>query len=301
MENFKITVPFLGISKRVDAFLAGAVEGRFSRTQIKRALQAHQVFLNGKPAGPSSHVEQGDVVEGTFPDVEISGLLPENFPLRVIYEDESFLVIDKPAGLVVHPGIGNKSGTLVHALLGRGSRYSNLGGLARPGIVHRIDKDTSGLLLVAKDNRAHRKLQSQFAARSLSKIYLAFVKGSVEYEQGHVDFPIGRHPKIRQKMAVVKDEKAKPAQTFYRVLKRFYGATLLQVKIETGRTHQIRVHMAHIGYPVMGDILYGGPAAPRNMLHAWKLELDHPVTGKRMAFESPIPQDFQNYEKSLHP
>ena len=225
-----------------------------------------------------------------------SSLQPEQIPVNVIYEDESLLVVDKPAGMVVHPGAGNKKGTLVHALLGRGTTLS-MGDTKvkdRPGIVHRLDKETSGLLIVAKNNEAHRKLQDQFESRTVTKIYTALVSGRVDFEEGHIEDPLSRHLKIRRKMAVSKSELAKEALTKYRVLERFGFSTLLKVRILTGRTHQIRVHLAHLGHPVLGDELYGKKeSAPRLCLHASKIEFTHPKTGKMMFFESPLPPEFE--------
>lgn len=257
-------------------------------------FQQGLIRLNGKPAKPKALVKEGDLIEGSLPAARITALSPETIPLNVLFEDNDILVIDKPAGMVVHPGAGNKEGTLVHALLGRGSELSSLGGHQRPGIVHRLDKETSGLLLVAKNNRAHRALQSQFEARSLSKTYTALVKGKVEFEEGHVSEPIDRHAKIRRKMAVSYSETAREAETRYRVLKRFRYATLLEVKLLTGRTHQIRVHMAHLGHPVVGDELYGTrQPGERLALHASKIEFAHPTTEAIMSFKSEWPQDFK--------
>ena len=292
--SIDLTVPKILDPKRFDAYLAEALQGKFSRQEAKRNIETAAVLLNGKPARPRDLVRAGDRIQGELLTEQKGLLEPENIPLKVIYEDESIIVIDKPVGLVVHPGAGNKKGTLVHALLGRKSKLSSMGESNRPGIVHRLDKDTSGVLIVAKNNPAHRALQSQFASHSLSKTYLALVKGRLEYEEGRLEQALGRDPKIRQKMAVSRDETAKPAQTLYKVLKRFHYSTLVEIKLITGRTHQIRVHMQHLGHPVVGDPLYGTTAssaqrAPRLALHAWKIEFSHPKTDKIMKFESPIP------------
>lgn len=283
---------------RFDAYLTRALAGKFSRGEAKSAIEKAAVFLNEKPARARTLVREGDHIHGECSAEEKWPLTPENIPLKIIYEDESILVIDKPVGLVVHPGAGNKKGTLVHALLGRKSTLSSLGGSVRPGIVHRLDKDTSGLLIVAKDNFSHRVLQAQFASRSLSKTYVALVKGRLEYEEGRLEQPLARDPKIRQKMAVSREDSAKPAQTLYKVLKRFRYATLVELKLITGRTHQIRVHMQHLGHPVVGDTLYGvaslsTPCPPRLALHASKIEFLHPKTGKLMKVESPIPPEMK--------
>lgn len=288
-----LTVPKLYDPKRFDAYLTEALAGRISRSQAKAGIEKAAVLLNGKPARARDLVREGDRIQGELVSEEKWPLEPENIPLKVIYEDDSLIVIDKPVGLVVHPGAGNKKGTLVHALLGRNSRLSSVGEAQRPGIVHRLDKDTSGVIVVAKDNIAHRKLQSQFASHSLSKTYLALVKGRLDYEEGRLEQAIARDPKVRQKMAVSREDSARPAQTLYKVLKRYKYATLVQVQLITGRTHQIRVHMQHLGHPVVGDVLYGTGNAPRLALHASKIEFLHPKTGKMMKFESPMPAEMK--------
>jgi len=287
-------VPSLYGPKRIDVYLSELLKGRFSRQELKAVLQNGGILLNGKSAKPRILVKEGDLIEGSLPAAQATTLFAEKLPLNVIFEDDDLLVIDKPAGMVVHPGAGNKKGTLVNALLGHGSALSSLGGHQRPGIVHRLDKETSGLLLVAKNNRAHRVLQSQFESRTLSKTYTALVKGKVEFEEGHVSEPIGRHGKIRQKMAVSHSETARDAETRYRVLKHFRTSTLLEVKTLTGRTHQIRVHMAHLGTPVAGDELYGTKRPGERLgLHASRIEFAHPTTGAIMSFKSELPNDFK--------
>lgn len=277
--------------KRLDAYLTEALSRKFSRQEIKFALNQSELLLNGKRVKPKSLIKEGDLLEGLLPleEKEFS-IKAEKIDLKIVYEDKNVLVIDKPAGMVVHPASGHKQGTLVNALLGKGSVLSSLGEKERPGIVHRLDKDTSGLLIVAKDNESHRKLQEQFASRTLSKTYLALVKGRVEFEEGHISKSISRDEKIKFKMAVSSKESAKDAETVYKVLKRFRYSTLLQVKILTGRTHQIRVHFANLGHPVVGDVLYGNrDADSRLALHAWKIEFSHPKSGKKVACESEIP------------
>ena len=297
MRNIQETVSSVYTPKRIDVYLTGALGGQFSREEIKNALQKGKILLNGETAKPRTLVKEGDLIEGAISSVKDSPLSPETLPIRIVYEDDWLLVVDKAAGMVVHPGAGHKKGTLVHALLGKGVALSSVGDKTRPGIVHRLDKETSGLLLVAKNNQAHRLLQAQFASRSLSKTYTALVKGRVEFEEGRICEPIGRDRKIRQKMAVVKDERGREAETHYRVLKRFPHATLLEIKLLTGRTHQIRVHFAHLGCPVVGDAMYGRESAGRRLsrrhaLHASKISFTHPKTGKIMEFESPLPDDF---------
>lgn len=294
--KIELIVKKLYVTQRIDAYLTEALAGKFSRQEVKSSIKNGTVFLNEKTARPRDPVKEDDRIHGMLVTEEKWPLEPENIPLKVLYEDESLLVVDKPVGLVVHPGAGNKKGTLVHALLGRKAALSSLGDTSRPGIVHRLDKDTSGLLIVAKDNFSHRALQSQFAGRSLSKTYVALVKGSLEYEEGRLEQSLARDPKNRQKMAVSREDSAHTAQTLYRVLKRFRYTTLLEIKLITGRTHQIRVHMQHLGHPVVGDPLYGNVAAGaspkgRLALHASKIEFLHPKTGKLMKVESPIPPE----------
>ena len=307
MTDFQVTVPFVDSGKRIDSFLVGVLNQKFSRQEIKVFFKTSQVFVNEKLVKPRYIIKEGDRVRGKVETQPVVHLKPESIDVKVLYEDESLLVIDKPAGMVVHPGAGNRSGTLVHALLGRNVSLSTIGGGERPGIVHRLDKETSGLLVVAKTNAAHRKLQSQFAERTVSKTYMALVVGRLEFEEGTIDQPIGRHPKIRQKMAVTSLEKGREAVTRYRVLKRFRNATLLEAKLHTGRTHQIRVHFAHMGHPVVGDAVYGNeskknrgglppaaePVGSRHALHAARFEFLHPNSDKLMKFESPLPEDFK--------
>ena len=291
-----LTVDVLSTARRIDSYLAQKFSNAFSRVEIKRCLVDGKILLNGRKAKPRTPLKQGDRVTGELDSVRIITATAQSLPIQVIHEDKELFVIDKPSGLVVHPGAGHSKGTLVNALLGRQARLSTVGGPLRPGIVHRLDKDTSGLLLVAKSNYAHRMLQSQFASRSLSKTYLALVRGQIEYEEGRVEAPIGRDKKVKLKMSVSASGDGKYALTLYRVLRRFHHATLLEIKLVTGRTHQIRVHMRHLGHPVAGDTLYGGPreaSEPRLALHAAKIEFLHPKTGKLMTFESPIPAEMK--------
>ena len=226
----------------------------------------------------------------------------EDIPLRVVYEDGDLVVIDKPAGMVVHPAPGHGSGTLVHALLGRGGAWSAAGGEARPGIVHRLDKGTSGLIVAARTDVAHRALAAQLADRTLSRTYLAVVDGRLRDDAGELEGPIGRHPRDRKRMAVVAGGRF--ARTRYQVVERKRTHTLLRCDLDTGRTHQIRVHLAALGHPVAGDADYGAraqgaPRAPRPMLHAWRLRLRHPRDGREMSFEAPPPPDFEAYWAQL--
>jgi 23S rRNA pseudouridine1911/1915/1917 synthase len=220
---------------------------------------------------------------------------PEAIPLEVVYEDGDLVVIDKPAGMVVHPAPGHQSGTLVHALLGRGGTWSVAGGATRPGIVHRLDKGTSGLIVVARNDQSHRALAAQLGDRSLSRTYLAIVRGRVKSDSGELEGPIGRDPKERKRMAVVSG--GRYARTRYEVVERRVRHTLLRCDLDTGRTHQIRVHVAAMGHPVAGDPDYGGRelGLSRPMLHAWRLRLRHPRTGAEMSFEAAPPADFADF------
>ena len=242
----------------------------------------------------------GDVVEYEPPRQEDVAASPEAIELEVVYEDEDIVVINKPPGMVVHPAPGHHSGTLVHALLGRGGSWSAAGGAARPGIVHRLDKGTSGLIVAARNDVSHRALASQLSDRTLSRSYLAIARGLMRAEAGELEGPIGRHPKDRLRMAVVSGGRF--ARTRYEVVERRSGHTLLRCDLETGRTHQIRVHLAALGHPIAGDAEYGGrrPGEPqRPMLHAWRLRLRHPRTRVEMSFEVSPPADFEAFWASL--
>ena len=256
--------------------------------------------LNGARPRASDHVAAGDVIELEVPPARPGAAAAEPIALRVVYKDEDLVVIDKPAGMVVHPAPGHHSGTLVNALLGLGGTWSTTGGEERPGIVHRLDKGTSGLIVAARNDLAHRALAAQLADRSLSRTYLAIVRGSVQGQAGELEGAIGRHPKERKRMAVVASGRF--ARTRYQVVARRRTHTLLRCDLDTGRTHQIRVHLAALGHPIAGDAEYGGrrpnePAHP--MLHAWRLRLRHPRTAADMTFEAPPPADFETFWASV--
>ena len=256
--------------------------------------------INGKVARASARVSAGDVVEYTIPDARpATKAFAEEIPLEVVYEDDDLVVIDKPAGMVVHPAPGHHEGTLVHALLGRGGDWSTSGGEARPGIVHRLDKGTSGLIVAARNDVAHSALAAQLRDRTLSRTYLAIARGKVKNDAGELEGPIGRHPRERKRMAIVAG--GRYARTRYRVIERKRTHTLLRCDLDTGRTHQIRVHLAAMGHPVAGDAEYGGrePGLHRPMLHAWRLRLRHPATGTEMSFEAPPPEDFNDFWASV--
>lgn len=280
-----------------------------SRAQIQRLIKTGHVVLAGKPVcDPSQKVRAGEIYTLTLPPPEPAKPQAESLPLDIAYEDKDLLVVNKQAGMVVHPAAGNRHGTLVNALLAHCKKtLSGIGGVARPGIVHRLDKDTSGLMVVAKNDKAHQGLADQFNDRTLSRVYQTLVWGVPLPVKGEIEGNIGRHPKTRQKMAVVA-RGGKPALTYYRVLKTFGSiASLVECKLATGRTHQIRVHMAHIQHPVIGDPVYGrrrGPKAekgalarlqafPRQALHAGEITFRHPRTGKTLHFKAVLPDDMK--------
>ncbi|WP_324717654.1 RluA family pseudouridine synthase [Carboxydochorda subterranea] len=300
-REITLTVPPEAHGLRVDAYLAQFTEVGPSRAFVQRLITRGNVLLNGRPAKPAHRVAEGDEVWVLVPPPERpEDLQPEAIPIDVVYEDEHLLVINKPRGMVVHPGVGNFSGTLVNALLAHSPRLSGIAGVMRPGIVHRLDKDTTGLLVVAKTNDAHLGLTRQLKERTIHRIYWAIVRGQPGVEAGLVDAPIGRHPHDRLRMAVVPE--GRPAVTRFTVLERFGAYSLLEVKLETGRTHQIRVHMAYIGHPIAGDPVYGAGRGHKargelglkaQALHARELVFVHPVTGRPMHFVAPLPEDME--------
>lgn len=278
---------------RLDVFLAR--ESGLTRSAVKNAVEKCGAAVNGTPRFKSGYeLRAGDEVEFEPPAPEPLEAEAADIPIEIIYEDENFAVINKPRGMVVHQASSYRANdTLVNALLFRLKDLSSINGVIRPGIVHRLDKDTTGLLVVAKNDEAHRSLQSQIAAKTAKRIYIALTDGNFREESGVIDAPIGRSRRDRKKMAVV--EGGRRAVTHYTVLERFGRYTLVRFELETGRTHQIRVHSAHIGHPVTGDAVYGGSTAlfkGGQLLHAGRLELDDPATGERKVFEAPLPEDF---------
>lgn len=297
-QKVELTVAEEMSGKRLDSVLAGMMP-EYSRSFIQKLFENGSITVGGDPCSEKKRkAAAGDIVEITIPQPERLEVEAEDIPLDIVYEDDELLVVDKPAGMVVHPAPGNHSGTLVNALMYHcGDALSSINGVIRPGIVHRIDKDTSGLLMVAKTDRAHNALSAQLAEHSITRRYKAIVYSNIKEDEGTVDKPIGRDPGNRLRNAVVYTN-SKNAVTHYRVLERFGGFTLVEAVLETGRTHQIRVHMAYIRHPLLGDTLYG-PAknrygATRQMLHAGVLGFVHPVTGEYMEFNSPLPQDFED-------
>jgi 23S rRNA pseudouridine1911/1915/1917 synthase len=291
---------------RLDAWLAARLPA-LSRARVKALIGSALVLVDGAPARASLRVREGQRAVLTVPPPAAAAPAPEDIPVPLVHEDAHLLVIDKPAGLVVHPGAGRAGGTLVNALLARVSDLSGVGGVLRPGIVHRLDRGTSGLLLVAKDDATHRALAAQFASRTVDKEYLALVLGVPSRPRGEIDSPIGRDPANRQRMKA-RAPRGRDARTSFEVSERLDGAALLRVRLHTGRTHQIRVHLASIGHPVAGDATYGGTRTPgsrhaaaraalqaleRPALHAFRLSFTHPATGERLTFTSPLPADLE--------
>lgn len=287
--------------KRIDAALASAGL-EHSRSTLASWIKDGQVLVNGQPVKSSYKVKSGDKIRITVPDTKSVAIQPENIPLDIVYEDDDLLVVNKEQGMVVHPAAGHAGGTLVNALLFH-APLSSINGEFRPGIVHRIDRDTSGLLMVAKNDRAHQALAAELKAHKTERYYYALVKGEFKEDHGTVDAPIGRHPKDRKKQAVVAG--GREAVTHFEVLERFHGYTLLRLALETGRTHQIRVHMQYIGHPVVGDATYGhqqellGVSLKGQLLHAKTLVLTQPTTGEKMTFDSPLPSSFERVLKAL--
>ena len=285
---------------RLDKWLATKEE--LSRTEIVRLLEEGNILVNGKKVKPSYAVKEEDKITINKPQPKETLLKEEDIPIEIVYEDNDMLVVNKPKGLVVHPGNGNPDGTLVNAIRHHcKDTLSGIGGEIRPGIVHRLDKDTSGLLMIAKNDKTHIALSEQIASRQVKKTYIALVRGIVKENEATINMPIGRSTKDRKKMAVQKN--GKEAITHFKVLKRYQGYTLLEVKIDTGRTHQIRVHLSEIGYPVVGDSIYSNGKNPFGIegqaLHAASLEFKHPVTGNIMHLEAKLPDYFKKTLEEL--
>ncbi|MDH7502603.1 MAG: RluA family pseudouridine synthase [Verrucomicrobiota bacterium] len=307
-QSQTLMVPCDVSAKRLDVFLQREFPC-ISRSTLARLIRDGHVLVNGVTVKPSHQPRQGEQITIAWPELRPATPEPEPIPLDILYEDETLIVLNKPAGLVVHPAAGAPAGTLVNALLYhcRGE-LSGIAGVARPGIVHRLDRDTSGLMVVAKNDAGHLALSRQFARRHIEKVYHALVCGKLEPEAGEISAPIARHPSHRKMMAVI--DKGRPAITAYRTIEIFRGATLVEARPRTGRTHQIRVHFKHIGFPLVGDKSYGkrpnaklfedtGYVAPRQMLHAQRLSFVHPLTQQTLTFEAPWPADFAEAVRQL--
>ena len=290
--------------ERIDALLARTIED-LSRSAAQRLIEQGAVLIEGRAVQKNTRCQAGDRITVTMPTTEEIDLVPQNLPLDVMYEDDDLIVVNKARGMVVHPAPGHPDGTLVNALLWHcGDSLSGIGGEKRPGIVHRIDKDTSGLLIVAKNDFAHQALSAQLADRSLSRVYEAVVRGRLREESGIIDRPIGRHPTDRKRMAIV-ERTGRPAVTHWEVLTRYNGYTQIRCRLETGRTHQIRVHMASIGHPLLGDGVYGAPSPEKGLegqcLHARELKFVHPRTGEHVHLVTELPTWFTDVLARLGP
>jgi 23S rRNA pseudouridine1911/1915/1917 synthase len=308
-EPIEIEVPEEVNKQRVDAFLAERFE-KYSRSLLRRAIVEGTVTVNGELVKPSFKLHPGQLISIRLPEIPVEGPVPEDIPLDILFEDDFMVVVNKPPAMVVHPARGNWSGTLTAALAFHFDQLSQVAGVTRPGIVHRLDRDTSGAIMVAKTDTAHQGLAAQFEARTIKKSYLAIVRGTPSRDAEVVEAPIGHHPYQREKMSVrADDESSKAARTVFHVQERLGKFSLLRAEPTTGRTHQIRVHAAHIGHPVFCDKLYSGRSQilrgelakdgseevllGRQALHAWRLELKHPISGEPVKFEAPLPTDIQ--------
>ena len=290
------------MDERLDKFLSAMLPDQ-SRSYLQKIIKDGNVLVNGEPKKSSYRLEDGDEVTADLPELKSPDIEPENIPLDILYEDDSILMVNKPKGMVVHPSAGHYTGTLVNAVLWHcQGQLSGINGVSRPGIVHRIDKDTTGVLVVCKNDAAHNAVAAQLKEHSITRKYRAIVHGVIKEDEGTVDAPIGRHPTERKKMASgVKN--GKRAVTHYRVLERFQGYTYVECQLETGRTHQIRVHMASIHHPLLGDTVYGPAQDSHHLegqtLHAMVLGLIHPVTGEYLEVEAPLPEYFENLLKKF--
>nr|WP_317365451.1 RluA family pseudouridine synthase [uncultured Blautia sp.] len=280
---------------RIDRYLAEQCP-EFSRSYLQKLLKEQKVTADDKPVKANYKIQPGVQIQVEVPDMEVPDILPENIPLDILYEDDYLLVVNKPKGMVVHPAAGHTEGTLVNAVMAHcGDNLSGINGVLRPGIVHRIDKDTTGALVICKEDSVHRDLAEQLKEHSIKRRYRAVVQGNLKEDEGTIEGPIGRHPTDRKKMAI-NHKNGKPAVTHYKVLERFGQYTYIECRLETGRTHQIRVHMTSIGHPLLGDTVYGSSKNPFHLqgqtLHAMILGFLHPVTGEYMEFEAPLPEYF---------
>ncbi len=285
-------------SERLDRFLADRCAD-LSRSRIKRLIADGEVTVDGRVQNAGFRLRSGQSVAIAVPEPAPTHMLPQKIPLDVVYDDEDLLVVDKPAGMPVHPGVGHPDSTLVNAVLGLNPAIGEVGGAMRPGLVHRLDMDTSGLIVIARTDRAHSSITGQLRDRTVNKGYLALVVGALSPLEAMIDAPIGRDPNDRKKMAIVED--GRPSSTRYKTIANYRGCTYADVRPRTGRTHQIRVHFASIGRPVVGDALYGreDPRIGRHFLHAAYLEFDHPASGERVHFHAPLPTELQSLIDAL--
>ncbi|MCA9393400.1 MAG: RluA family pseudouridine synthase [Candidatus Omnitrophica bacterium] len=296
MANYHFKVSPAAENMRLDVFLAAELTDAPSRTYVKKLIDHGHVKVNEAPVKAHHLISGGDDIAVNIPAEFLTPayIAPEDIPLNIVFQDSALLAIDKPAGMLVHPARGRYTGTLVNALLFHAKQLSDFSGdLMRPGIVHRLDQETSGLILIAKDNITHTKLAKQFKKRTVSKRYVALVEGEVEFDEGLIEAPIGQHPKYRDKKAVRFDEDARASETVYRVIRRCHGKTLVSLSPKTGRTHQLRVHMKYLGHPILGDDKYGKRTSfPRLALHARAIAFNHPRDKRRIEISTPIPAAF---------
>ncbi len=302
MKNLKLYVSAETAGARIDKWLSENIDD-LSRSSVQRLLKENNILINSQPINKNYKLRTDDIIDINIPEPEVLDVIPQNIPVDIVYEDDDLLVVNKPKGMVVHPAAGNPDGTLVNALLFHcKGRLSSINGVIRPGIVHRIDKYTSGLLIVAKTDKAHTHLAQQIKDHSFTREYIGIVCGrmNISDEQSKIDAPIGRHKLNRKKMAVT-DSNSKNAITYYKVLETFDKYSLLKFTLETGRTHQIRVHMAYIGHPILGDDVYGKAfkGIEGQCLHAKKIGFIHPSTGEYMEFDSELPEYFENILKKV--
>ncbi len=301
METFSFIIEPEDSGERIDTFLGKAIDN-VSRSYIQKLIKEGHVKINGQTLKKKNiRLEEEMEVAIEVPEPEILKVEAEDIPVEIVYEDACLMIVNKPQGMVVHPAPGNYSGTLVNALMFHAENLSSINGVIRPGIVHRIDKDTSGVLMIAKDNQAHNSLAGQLKEKTTKRVYVAVVLGKMGSEAGTISAPIARHPKDRLRMAVVPG--GRDAVTHYKVIKAFKNFTLVELRLETGRTHQIRVHMTHIGHPLLGDPVYGKKQSKikhsGQLLHAKMLGFDHPRTGEYMEFDSELPEYFKNIIKKI--
>lgn len=311
-QPVELTVESRAHGWRLDHYLVRLFPN-YSRALLQKAVSQESTLVNGLPVKPSRRLRVNDRISVCLPDLPDAGLIPEDIPLNVVYEDDSLIVINKPAGMIVHPGKGNYRGTLAGALQFHFDQLSDVAGQLRPGIVHRLDRDTSGVLVVAKDNQVHGRLSEQFEKRTVKKTYQAIVRGDLAFDADYIETHVSKHPKQREKMQnCVEGGNARFAKTFYEVIQRFGGFTHVRLHPHTGRTHQLRLHMLHLKRPILADYLYGGgrslnrsevisgvleaddrPLIARQALHAYRLEFDHPRTQQRVCFEAPLADDIR--------
>ena len=298
--NYQVSDGQSGI--RIDRYLS-EMNKELSRSYIQKLLKEQKITVNGSAVKANYKVQEGDEISVAVPDIKEPDILPEDIPLDILYEDDDVLIVNKPKGMVVHPSAGHTSGTLVNAVMAHcGEHLSGINGVLRPGIVHRIDKDTTGALLICKDDIVHRDLAEQLKKHSIKRRYRAVVQGNLKEDEGTVNAPVGRHATDRKNMAI-NHKNGKEAITHYKVLERFGQATYIECRLETGRTHQIRVHMASLGHPLLGDTVYGSSKNPYHLqgqaLHAMILGFVHPITGEYLEFEAPLPEYFSKLLEKL--